>query len=287
LVQGKDGNLYGTTPSGGANPCAFSLGCGTIFRITPSGTFSRVYSFCPNGASCADSAPSVLIAGADGYLYGITQGGLQGGGSIFQLSPAGKFTTIYEFCNSSYGSCPDGSFPLSLLQASDGNLYGTAGGGGTGCIYNSVNGCGTIFRLTTQGVITTLHSFCQNLCDDGYNPDSLAQGTNGILYGTTEAGGANQGCTTGSCGAAYGLSLALRPFVAASPDFGHPGQTVAILGSNLSSAASVMFNGTPAKFTAVSATELKATVPTGATTGAIQVKTSSSTLFSNVPFQVQ
>lgn len=233
LVQAKDGNLYGTTPSGGANPCSFSLGCGTIFRITPSGTFSRVYSFCPNGGSCLDgNGPSVLIAGSDGNLYGIAEAGPLGGGSIYELSPAGKFTTIYGFCNSSYGSCPDGSYPVSLLQGTDGNLYGTTVSGGTGCIYNSVNGCGTIFRLTTKGVITILHSFCQNLCDDGYRPYSLSQGTNGILYGTTEEGGANQGCTAGNCGAVYGLS-----------------------------------KGTVAKFTAVSATEVRAIVPSGAKTG--------------------
>ncbi|HTR24321.1 MAG TPA: choice-of-anchor tandem repeat GloVer-containing protein [Terriglobales bacterium] len=235
LVQARDRNLYGTTPSGGANPCSFSLECGTIFRISRSGTFSRIYSFCPDGGSCADgNTPSVLIAGVDGNLYGIaSQAGPLGGGSIFQLSPTGKLTTIYGFCNSLQSACPDGSFPLSLLQATDGNLYGTTGGGGTGCIYNSVNGCGTIFRLTTKGVITTLHSFCQNLCDDGYDPYSLAQGTNGILYGTTEAGGADQGCTTGGCGAVYGLSAGLKPLVESSPDFGRPGQTTATLGNNL------------------------------------------------------
>ncbi|MGC2472771.1 MAG: choice-of-anchor tandem repeat GloVer-containing protein [Candidatus Sulfotelmatobacter sp.] len=287
LVEGTDGNFYGTTPTGGANPC-LAFGCGTVFKITPSGAFTTIYSFCPDQLSCVDGeTPGMLMRAADGNLYGVaTQGGPLGGGSVFQISLTGALTPLYGFCNTSNGACPDGSVPISLIQANDGNFYGTTGSGGATCSDNGFYGCGTIFRLTPHAVITTLHSFCQNLCYDGIGATGLVQATNGALLGLAGEGGADHGCS-GGCGTVYGLTAGLKPLVEANPNFGKTGQTIAILGSNLTSSASVTFNGTAAKFSVVSGTELRATVPTGATTGTIQVKTSKATLLSNLPFEVQ
>jgi uncharacterized repeat protein (TIGR03803 family) len=287
LVEGSDGNFYGTTAIGGANPCA-GFGCGTIFEITSSGTFSTIYNFCPDQSSCVDGqGPGMLLQGPDGNLYGATsQGGPLGGGSIFEISPTGTLTTLYGFCNSSNGSCADGSEPIALIQANDGNFYGTTASGGATCLFSGTLGCGTIFRLTPDGVITTLHSFCQNLCYDGEGAYSLMQAANGALFGMTEEEGADHGCSAG-CGTVYSLAAGLTPLIEANPNFGNPGQTVRILGNNLARTASVTFNGAAAKFSVVSGTELKATVPSDATSGVIQVTSSSGTLSSDLPFQVQ
>jgi uncharacterized repeat protein (TIGR03803 family) len=248
--------------------------------------------------------PSVgpLVQGLNGYLYGTTyHGGAVsnctfigvGCGVVFQLTPTGELSAIYNFC--SQANCTDGAEPaegvilaepFALIQANDGNFYGTTASGGATCLFNGTLGCGTIFRLTPDGAITTLHSFCQNLCYDGTGSYSLMQATNGALFGMTEEEGADHGCS-GGCGTVYRLTAGLTPLVDANPNFGSPGETVRILGNNLANTASVTFNGASAKFSVVSGTELKATVPSGATSGVIQVSSSSGTLSSDLPFQVQ
>jgi uncharacterized repeat protein (TIGR03803 family) len=107
------------------------------------------------------------------------------------------------------------------------------------------------------------------------------QATNGNFYGTTSAGGANND------GTVFSLSVGLGPFVETLPTSGMVGTAVIILGNNLTGATSVTFNGTPAKFTVVSSsTEIKTTVPSGATTGKVKVTTASGTLTSNQTFRV-
>ena len=143
---------------------------------------------------------------------------------------------------------------------------------------------GNIFRITSSGVLTSLYSFCSQgvSCPDGSQPYApLVQATDGDLYGTTEQGGASNE------GTVFSLSLGLRPFVTALPTSGAAGATVKILGTDLTGATAVTFNGTTAKFTVVQKTEIEATVPAGATTGRIKVATPDGTLSSNVAFRVR
>ena len=181
MIQATDGNLYGTTLAGGSH------GHGTVFKITQSGAFSILYSFCSQ-SGCTDGAfpQTGLVQASNGNLYGSTiEGGAYGSGIIFELTLSGALTTLYSACSQS--GCPDGNYLYApLIQAKDGNLYGIMQIGGA---HNS----GTIFRITLSGTLTTLYSFCsQPSCADGQYPAAgLVQATNGNLYGTTADGGAH------------------------------------------------------------------------------------------------
>jgi uncharacterized repeat protein (TIGR03803 family) len=282
LVQASDGNFYGTTYFGGFG-CA-GYGCGTVFKITPSGRFTTLHFFCSQ-MNCTDGAIpfSGLIQGADGKLYGTTTGayGL-GHGTVFSIATNGTLATIYSFC--ALPNCADGQMPTAgLAIGSDGNLYGTTVIGGT-------NGSGTAFSITPAGKLTTLYSFCsEDNCGDGANPEGgLTQGTDGRLYGTTFYGGSFTCLFEGTygCGTIFGIDTDLPPFVTFVRAVGRVGGTVGILGQGFTGTTSVSLNGTPASFTVVSDTFLKATVPAGATTGYVTVTTPSGTLTSNVPFHV-
>ena len=284
LVQANNGNFYGMTYDGGN-------GWGNIYEITAAGKLSQIYSFCSQ-PNCADgrSPGAPLTLGADGNLYGTTSsGGAYGGGTAFRITPSGNFTTLYSFCNFGNGSCPDGSSPSSgVIQATDGNLYGTATLGGNvnlGLCFGT--GCGTAFQINGDNQLTNLYTFCaQASCTDGAFPEALMQATNGSLYGLTGKGG-SPGCVVGGgCGTVWKISVGLGPFVQANPSVGRTGQRILILGNNLTGASSVTFNGTPAQFKVFSDTYLVALVPSGATTGTIQVTTPTGTLSSNVSFRV-
>ncbi|HEV2176545.1 MAG TPA: choice-of-anchor tandem repeat GloVer-containing protein [Terriglobia bacterium] len=271
LVQATDGNFYGTTGNGGANSG------GTVFKLAPTGALVTLYSFCSQ-SGCADGgAPEGLIQATDGNFYGTARGGGNGtgdgAGTVFQITPSGALTTLYRFC--SQINCDDGQFPVAgLIQATDGNFYGATSLGGT-------TGVGTVFKVTIGGTLTTLHSFCpQRGCTDGRSPVALVQDTGGNFYGTTGGGGAN------GDGTVFSLSVGLGPFVKPQTTSGKVGASVKILGTNLTGATSVTFNGTAATFTVVSPSLITTTVPTGATTGTVQVVTPSGTLSSNVPFRV-
>jgi uncharacterized repeat protein (TIGR03803 family) len=270
LVLGADGNLYGTTLGGGSHDD------GTVFKITPSGALTTLHSFCSQtGCTDGEFPQTGLIQANDGNFYGTTiLGGAYGNGMIFKMTPTGTFTTLYSACSQS--GCPDGNYLYAgLTQATDGNLYGIMQIGGA-------NGYGTIFRITTTGTLTTLYSFCsQSGCSDGeYPAGGLVQDTNGTLYGTAADGGAN------GVGTIFSLSIGLGPFVETQPASGKAGATVNILGTNLTGATSVSFNGTAAAFKVVSSSEITTTVPAGATTGKLQVVTPGGTLSSNVNFRV-
>jgi uncharacterized repeat protein (TIGR03803 family) len=198
LVQGVDGNFYGTTVYGGFNTnCSAGLGCGTVFKITPGGRLMALYSFCSQSA-CADGANpgAALVQATDGNLYGTSSGGgAYGEGTVFRITPAGKLTTLHSF------DVTDGSFPLgALVQAANGRFYGTTVDGGE---YDE----GTVFEITAGGELTTLHSFDG---PDGLFPQAgLVQATNGRFYGTTYDGGASSNCP-GGCGTVFEITAAGR-----------------------------------------------------------------------------
>jgi uncharacterized repeat protein (TIGR03803 family) len=272
LIQAANGELYGTTYYGGAN------GAGTVYKITPSGTLTTLYSFCSQ-TGCADGEypDAALVQAANGDLYGTT---IKGGanlnhGTVFRITPGGELTTLYSFCSQS--NCADGYTANGLIQATDGNFYGTTSEGGA--YFN-----GTIFKITPGGALTTLYTFCsQSLCPDGYYPAAaLVQATDGNFYGTAKYGGTN------SYGTVFRLSVGLGPFVETQPTSGKVGSIVKILGTDLTGASRVTFNGTRAVFgvSSGSATEITTTVPAGATSGEVQVVTPGGTLSSNVSFRV-
>lgn len=167
-----------------------------------------------------------------------------------------------------------------MIQATDGNLYGTTAAGASAACNG---GCGTIFKISPNGTFTTLHSF--DLTDGALSIGGLYQSTDGNLYGTTAEGGGSNVCFQG-CGTVFRLSLGLMPFVETLPAVRRTGSGVIILGSNLTGSTNVSFNGATATFIVVSATEIKTTVPAGASTGFVTVTTPSGTLKSNKPFRV-
>jgi uncharacterized repeat protein (TIGR03803 family) len=188
MIQATDGNLYGTTESGGAGNvnCNNYLDCGgTLFKVDTSGNYTLLYTFCSLGdgkGDCPDgrSPYGGVTQANDGNFYGMTYaGGTYNDGVIFRFTPGGQMTTLHSFCSPPNSCSPnDGSTPTGqLLQASNGSLYGVTGGN-------------TLFKITTKGKFTLLYSF-----PNGSDPQAnLVQIPSGTLYGVTQGGGAyNQG----------------------------------------------------------------------------------------------
>jgi uncharacterized repeat protein (TIGR03803 family) len=185
LLLASDGNAYGFTPTGGAN-ChdLVSIGCGTIFKLTPKKNLVTLYSFCAQ-TNCTDGwNPDSLVQSTDGNFYGTTfHGGPNGAGEAFKITPQGAFTVLYGFCSQGGSNCTDGGLPENLMPAANGNFYGATYQGGT-----NNSDCGIVFQMTPDGTLTTLHSFDAN--DGCYLHSGLIQGSDGNLYGTTQEGGA-------------------------------------------------------------------------------------------------
>lgn len=321
LVQGADGNFYGTTDPASVSFCPTCIG--TIFRLTPQGAFTNLYNFCAQ-TNCADgqnpqpgliqasngnfygttvsgvifeitpagkysvlykfnfggSIPGPLMQGSNGDLYGATEfGGAHHSGSVFRITLGGKFTNLYSFCPQS--GCSDGLAPSGWLAlGSDGNLYGaTAQGGAVTNGSDCPTGCGTIFSLSRTGNFTKLYNFCSLAnCADGFAPlHGMMQGTDGKFYGSTAS----------IEGTLFSFDMGLSPYIEAQTNFGSVGRQIGILGNNLSGTTAVSFNGVPATFQVLSDTLVRATVPSGATTGMIQLTNSSATLSTKVPFIVR
>ena len=192
LVRGTDGALYGTTQNGGTNSW------GTVFRLNADGTTTLLHSFAPVTTHSwpflnADGAyPNALVLASDGYFYGTTSiGGANGQGTLFRIDSAGNFALLHTFSAITSGTVnAEGAEPnAGLVQGMDGSLYGTAKYGGP-------NGYGTVFKITTGGTYTLLHSFLGYGTDEGVYPDKpLIQAGDGSFYGTTSLAGAYNGGT--------------------------------------------------------------------------------------------
>ncbi len=220
-----------------------------------------------------------LVAASDGNLYGTTSsGGANGQGTLFKITLGGQLTTIYNFCTLS--GCTDGSAPMgALVEGTDGNFYGTTLGGGTN------GGGGTIFSVTRGGKFTPLYSFAP----DDFPSGGLVQGTDGSFYGTTLYGGGGVCNNAGVAGTVFandhcgaGANFVREPL----PTSGKVGTRFTILGNNLTDTIIVTLNGISVPYTVLSSTEIRAMVPTGATTGYISVIAAGDWLKSNVKFRV-
>ncbi|HXM23164.1 MAG TPA: choice-of-anchor tandem repeat GloVer-containing protein [Terriglobales bacterium] len=216
LIQAKNGNFYGTTLYGGAK------GGGTVFEITAGGKLTTLYSFCSR-THCADGANPYLglVQAANGSFYGTTwQGGAHGRGTVFEITAGGKLTTLYSFCSQTH--CTDGASPYAgVIQAADGNFYGTTSKGGA-------SNWGTVYAITPGGKLTTLHSFCaQKNCTDGADPvGGLIQAKDGNFYGTTAEGGVYEN------GTVFSASLS-APQVKTPPAYGEVTMSDIAPGKNL------------------------------------------------------
>jgi uncharacterized repeat protein (TIGR03803 family) len=313
-IQAKDGNFYGAVPAFGP------LGQGLIYKLTPTGTFSILFSF--NGSN--GSAPvGTLVQGSDGNLYGTTLGGgTFSDGTVFKVSTAGHLTTLHNFAGTDGGNLYAG-----VIQGTDGSFYGTTSSGGP----NGGIGEGVVYKVTASGKFTLLHTFASATegggpraemvqATDGniygttwaINPNSLfkitpkgvfsvvysfdgtssvvgtdpagglVQHTNGLLYGTTENSAASKGN-----GSVFTLNIGAAPFARLTLTAGKVASTVSLFGQGFSSASVVKFGGVPATtVTLTGTTYMTATVPVGAHSGAVTVTTGATTLTSSKTFKV-
>ncbi len=266
LLQGTDGNFYGTTYDGG------STGNGTAFKITPRGVATVLYNFdIPYG-----TVPrTALVQSTDGNFYGVTSEGGDtscqppfGCGTVFELTPDGVLTVLNTIGGAGYPYYLTWNV-ATMLQATDGNLYGGTTGGGIDY--------GTIFQIT-DGTYSVLHNFDFS---DGWQACTPMQQTNGMIYGATMGGGAL------GYGVLYSFDVGQGPFVSLVPTSRKVGKSIGILGQGFTGTTTVSFNGTGAAFKVWSDTYLVAAVPEGATSGFVTVTTPGGTLTSNRQFRVR
>jgi uncharacterized repeat protein (TIGR03803 family) len=188
LLEAPDGYFYGTTSGGFSENTTL----GTVFKVDSRGELTTLYNFCTDGNACSDGYLPFggLALASDGNFYGTTySGGEYSAGTVFRITPSGHLTTIHSFCQGGGQACPDGTaLEAGLIQGSDGNLYGST-------MSNGIHFGGTVFRISQDGVLTTLYSFCAQggrSCSDGTAPAGvLSQGTDGNFYGVTNGGGAS------------------------------------------------------------------------------------------------
>ncbi len=180
-----NGILYGTTFQGGKHTCYDGYAdCGTVFSITTTGKFTLLHSF---GGSLDGAFPQAALLNVNGTFYGTTasSSGGYGNGTVFSITPTGQFHTVYSF-----GTNPnDRGEPRASLINVNGTLYGTTSGGGdvTTGHYEDGDG-GNVFSVTPSGIETVIHNFNGT---DGFEPLAALKNVDGVLYGTTAFGGAN------------------------------------------------------------------------------------------------
>jgi uncharacterized repeat protein (TIGR03803 family) len=205
LIQGTDGNFYGTTYSGGAS------NAGTVFQLTPTGTFTILHTFA-GGSTDGANPYSGLRQGRDGNFYGTTfSGGASNAGTVFQMTPTGTLTILHTFV----GGIADGAYPFAgLIQGTDGNFYGTTYSGGA-------SNSGTVFQLTPVGTLTILHTFAGGSADGAYPFAGLIQGNDGNFYGTTIFGGISSAGTVFQLTPGGTLTV-LHSFAGGSTDGANP-----------------------------------------------------------------
>ena len=195
ITQGRDGQLYSTTPFGGV------FGQGAAFKVSTSGSLSKIYDFTFT-ASGGTNPFGGLTLGTDGNFYGTTKtGGTFSFGTLFKLTSGGTLTPMYNFGACAY-PCKEGTYPISPpIQDTDGNYYGT--------VPNTIDGTnhGVVYKLTSTGKYSTLYAFDGTL---GYNPEApLTEGADGNLYGTTALGGKTvTGCysVNDTCGTVFKIT---------------------------------------------------------------------------------
>ena len=314
-IQGRDGNLYGTTFGGGA------YGSGTIYKISRDGTFALLFSFLNDPS--AGLAPlgyyprAPLLQGRDGALYGTTTYGTNatGSGVVFRVTTGGAASTLYAFRGS------DGAYPHGpLVEGTDGNLYGTTSSGGS-------LGGGTVYKLTKAGMLTTLHEFASSSIAGYSTYAGLVQASNGNFYGVTStnsksgagklfevtpSGGYTQQASFGyqpgatpyatpflhtngkiygltyagssfGHGAVYSVDLGAPGLINAVPSAAKAGATVVLLGA-VADATGVSFGGENATFSGTGSTYRTAVVPKGAATGHITLMTPTGSVQTLKPF---
>ena len=265
LLQGKDGNFYGTSTYGGATEQ------GTIFKITPAGVLTVIYNF---DNTHGEYPIGGLVQGTDGNFYGTAlDGGTKGYGTIFKVTPAGRLTVLHNMNGASDGGAPY----AGLVQATDGNFYGANAYGGASST-NCPNGCGTIFRISPTGSFKVIYNFDMTTGSLPYS--SLFQHTNGLIYGMTQGGG------SAGLGVVYSVNIGASTLASLVSTSGKVGKMIEVLGQGFTGTTKVSFGGASASFKVVSDGYLTATVPTGATTAAVTITTPSGTLTSKQIFRV-
>ncbi|HEY5047971.1 MAG TPA: choice-of-anchor tandem repeat GloVer-containing protein [Rhizomicrobium sp.] len=219
VIVDSAGNLYGTTIDGGSNEhCGSdSFGCGTVFKLTAGGTESLLHVFMGGSQSDGAFPAGRLISDSSGNLYGTTGAGgstdscgtaWEGCGTVFKLTPDGTETLLHAFAGGSDGAYPAGA----LIEDGSGNLYGTtvAGGSSDNC-GEGAHGCGTVFKISSNGTETILHAFAGG-SDGAYPLGALFTDSAGNLYGETGAGGSTKTCKLGllpkasGCGTVFEIS---------------------------------------------------------------------------------
>ena len=259
-IVASDGNYYGFYYAQG--------GIYSVYRVTPSGSFSVIHNFPPSTA-IGSPGPVPLLQGSDGNLYGaVPNGGTNQTGIIYKLTTGGQYTFLYQFPKGPYYT------PTSLIEASDGNLYGTTYG------HAAVS---LLFRITKNGEYTVLAELNPSL--EGQCTCLLTQGSDGLIYGTALSGGSTGGGVVFSVDA--GLPEPAPRVPSFEPQSGAAGTRVLLWGSNLLS-PSVQFNGVPATNVVSSGPNyVWATVPEGATSGPITLTTPGGTFTTAASFSAQ
>jgi len=265
LVQGTDGNLYGSTPFGGVS------GGGAIYKISTGGKLKVLHTF--TNTSDGGNPVAGLIQGTDGNFYGTNiLGGANNNGVVFKITASGTFKVLHDF-----QAATDGAWSFTaLVQATDGNFYGTCtyDGGIPGGDY----GQGSIYKLTRAGAFSTVYLFDGTV---GNNPIALVQNTDELLYGDTQLGPKG-----GFFGLVYSLNIGAKPLAKLALTSGKIGQVIGIFGQGFLIATGVTFGGVSTKFSTAGGNYLTATVPAGARTGSVVVKIPSGNLTSSLVFKV-